>query len=550
MELLELWRLSKKVYKEIVFQSVFSLRTSGAVPWGGDAEKSINTLVKNAETNTKVSKYMTAFFIGFIGVFIMFAGPTIEVEREMASIYSVSTILGMVLFIIAFMGIQVATSFVSSRIADLLIAFPVSRRDVSKIILMCFIRIFDIPLIASTVIIPLAYGISYNSVSGAVTTLLSIIVTEIFALTLAVFLALFFYSKVMRGGGKSKWSTFMRLIYMLVWIVPTFLAYSIMSMAPQAIILMKTLAQNASYTFSLLYPFSFGFLVSFMTFFNVSDPKILILSLGSSLIYIVLAAYFFKWLIRRIVKIGAGEILLVSRGEVKDIFISPRSPWLGILKKDLMIASRSPSYFSILAMPVIQAVIFGFSTRSIYASGEAPPVLSLFTFLPLLIMTSVMISFLPSTLLAIEGTAHSYVGSLPLKKKSLFFAKTILSLSSYLVSLFILLMIILATAPTLASIFILLGGIYIFPVFSSIVFEMMVIFKMSGGMLPSGNLYSRPISYLLPIAISSVATVIPVIAYFAIMVLTLSEVLSIIGLVTISILEFAIALMFLLRMKN
>lgn len=549
MELSELWKLSKEVYREIVFQSFFSLRTSGGMMWGGDVEKSINTLAKNAETNIKISKYMMAFTVCFLSVFMMVMGPNIGVEKELFSTSSVSMTLSIVLFMVAFMGIQVATSFVSSRIADLLAVFPISKRDVSKIILLCFIRIFDIPLIAAVLIIPIAYGISYSSVSGALTILISIIVTEVFALTLAVFLALFFYSKVIRGGGKSKWSMFMRLLSMLVWIIPTFLLYSIMSIAPQIINLIKTLSQGASYVLASLYPFSFGFLVSFTTFFKISDSKILVLSLGSSLIYILLAVYFSKWLVKRIVKIGFGGVSTFSREVAKDTFITPRSPWLGILKKDLMIASRAPSYFTILAMPVIQAVIFGFSTGTFYAS-EAPVGFSLFMFLPLLIMPSIMVSILPPTLLAIEGTAYSYVGSLPLKKKSLLFAKTILSFSSYLISLLILVVIMLLTVPKLVLAFMFLGGIYIFPVLSSIILEMLVIIRLFGGTLPSGNLYSKPVSYILPIVISIVILVIPVISFFLAMIVTFSESMSIISLLVAAILEFMIALIFLLRVKN
>ncbi|MGQ9479705.1 MAG: hypothetical protein ACUVQ0_06835 [Thermoproteota archaeon] len=550
MNLPELWRLSKKVYREIVFQSVFSLRTSGAVSWRGDVEKNINTLVKNAETNTMMSKYIMAFFIGFMGVFIPFLGGTPGIERELASVSGVSTMLSTVLFMIAFMGIQVATSFVSSRIADLLVAFPVSKRDVSKILLMCFIRIFDIPLITAVVIIPIAYGISYSSVSGALITLLSVIVTEIFALTLAVSLAFFFYSKVIRGGGKSKRGTLMRMVYMLVWIVPTFLLYSITSIAPQIVNLTKALTQSASYVLALLYPFSLSFLISFATFLKARDPTFLILSLGSSLVYFLLAAYLLKWLVKRIVKIGAGGVIKVFREEVEDTFIVPRSPWLGILKKDLMIASRSPSYFSILAMPIIQAVILGFSTELFYTSSNVSVGFSLLVFLPLLMMASVMVSFLPPTLLTIESTAYSYMWSLPLKKRSLFLAKTILSLSSYLVSLVILLTIMLLTTPNFASIFILIGGIYTFSMLSSIIFETMLIVRMFGRALPSGSLYSKLSSYILPVIISIIISIIPAVAYFMVMVITLSEIPSMVSFAVVSILEFVVALTVLLRIKN
>lgn len=214
-----------------------------------------------------------------------------------------------------------------------------------------------------------------------------------------------------------------------------------------------------------------------------------------------------------------------------------------------MIASRSLSCFSILVMPVIQAVIFGFSTRTIYAS-EASVGFSFFMFLPLLIITAMIISFLPPTLLAIEGTAYSYVGSLPLKKKELYFAKIILSLSPYLVSLLVLSVILLLTTLNLVSTFIILRGIYIFPVLSSIIFEILVIIKMLDRTLPSGNLYSRISSSLLPMVISILISVITAITYFIVMILTLSETLGVISLATVSVIEFIVALMFLLRIKN
>ncbi|MEM2087595.1 MAG: hypothetical protein QXF52_02835 [Thermoproteota archaeon] len=295
----ELWKLSKKVYREIVFQSIFSLRAGGTLPQGGDIEKNTYRFVKNAEINTMISKALMVFFIVFLGGFTSFLGGVVKVDKELASICGVSTMLSSILFMITFMGLQVATSLVSTKVADFLIPLPVSKKDVSKIILMCFIRIFDIPLVAAALIVPILYGVSYYSILGALTVLLGIIITEIFALALAVFLAISFYSKVIRGGGKSAWRMFMRIIYMLIWVVPTFLMYAITSFATQMLNLMGILTQSFSYLLASLYPFSLGFLVSFATFFNVSDSKILILSVGSSLIYFTLAAYSFRWLLKK-----------------------------------------------------------------------------------------------------------------------------------------------------------------------------------------------------------------------------------------------------------
>ncbi|NHW00026.1 MAG: hypothetical protein HA496_10380 [Thaumarchaeota archaeon] len=89
----------------------------------------------------------------------------------------------------------------------------------------------------------------------------------------------------------------------------------------------------------MLYPFSLGFLASLTTFLNIDNPRIVALSVGSFLIYLALAAYSFKWLIREVVGIGFESLAAATRTEVKEVSINPGPPWLGIVKKDLRMAS-------------------------------------------------------------------------------------------------------------------------------------------------------------------------------------------------------------------
>jgi len=74
-----------------------------------------------------------AIFISFISIPVFFSSASLEISKSLAIVSSVSHFI----------------HFVSSRIAELLIPLPVSSKDVSEILLMCLIRIFDIPLIAS-----------------------------------------------------------------------------------------------------------------------------------------------------------------------------------------------------------------------------------------------------------------------------------------------------------------------------------------------------------------------------------------------------------------
>ncbi len=493
---------------------------------------------------------MMAFFIGVIGVFTFFSGVLLEMDRELAAACGVSSMLSIVLFMIVFMGLQVATSFVSSRVAEFLIPLPVSSGDVSKILLMCFIRIFDIPLIAAVFILPIAYGVSYGSISGALTVLLSVVTTEIFALTIAVFLALSFYSKVVKGGGGSALRTLMRLFYMLVWIIPMFLMYAVTSFAMQMVNLMKTLTRSLSHLLTLLYPFSLGFLASLATFFKIDDPSIAALSVGSSLLYLALATYSFKWLVKRVVGIGFGSVAAGSRVEVKEVSINPGPPWLGVLKKDLRIASRSPSYFSILIMPVIQVIIFSFSFSSLYSDvSGAPAELLSSMLLPLfMFMVSLLIILLlPPMLLNTESIAYSYVGSLPLRSRTLILAKTILTSIVYLLSLLVSLTITMLRAPGLIRIFALFGGVSTFSAAASIMFETLLISRILGQTVSSGNLYSKFHYYILPLILGFMVAMVPTLVYFMTLLLTASFVLGIICLTATSILEFLIAVLLLVR---
>jgi predicted permease len=526
MGIFELLELSKKVYKEIAFQSMFSLRAGGTLPQ--DAGRNITELAKNAERNITMNKVIMTFYIAFYGIFLLLSGATPDINKELTVVASISAILGVVLFMITFMGLQMVTSFVSSKVGDALIVLPISKKDVSKILLICFIRIFDIPLITTALVIPIAYGILYRSLLGALTTFLSVILTEIFALSLAVFLAISFYSKVVSGGGRSKWGMLIRIFYMLVWIIPMFLMYEATNFAVQITSLMKTLTLSFSYLLGLLYPFSLGFLVSFTTFFDTSKFEVLVLSFGSSLIYLVLAAYSFKWLIKRTISVGIKSTTALSKEAVADTVINPGPSWLGIIKKDIRMASRSPSYFSILAMPTIQAIIFGLSfnvDQSVFFS-------------------SFWMLLVPPILLSIESTAYSYTVCIPIRRKTMILAKTILSLISYLVALFVLLILTFIKEPSLIYNFILFQGICMFSIVASIIIEIILLFRIFGKNI-SGNIYSKFYFYIVPLIISYVIAIAPRATYFLVLFFTASTTISIGSMSVISILEFVLALILL-----
>lgn len=510
MNLSETWRLSSKVYKEVTFQSIFSLRAGSGFPQRG--RRDVKQLVNSAQTSTLISKLVTTLFIGVFGS-IVFLPLTVTVSssgppRELTIVGSVAAFLAVVLFLIAFMGLQVSTSFVSSKVVDILSPLPLSKRDISRIIFLCFIRIFDVPLIAAVVVFLAAYFFVGGSVLGGLVSIVAIGATEILALTLNISSARFFYSRITGGGGKSPWRTVLRFLFMLVWILPTFAAYILVNFAGQIVQSFAYLTASVSSVLQILvliYPFSYGFLVSYATFPHVTDYLTLSLAVASSIAYLFVTYYCLKWVTRTASTIGAGGIVRGLREVVKDTLIKPRIPWLEIIRKDLRVASRAPSYASLFLLPAMQTVILAISFSSISDVGLSAA-------LGLLTGMSMITLLLPPTLLSIEGLASTYIRSLPMKKRTLISAKTLLSTVTYVISLVVLSLV--ATYQRRDYSFILtFGAINTFAVAAAVMLELTILtnkFWKEG--FAVGNIYSRLSTYILILIPGFALVLVPMIA--------------------------------------
>ncbi|HXX86946.1 MAG TPA: hypothetical protein VEH86_00675 [Candidatus Acidoferrum sp.] len=512
MKFSELWRLSSTVYKEVSFQSIFSLRAGSSLP--GSAKRDIKRLVANAKINTLISKLITTIFIGiFAGIIFLpltmnITGHTMP--RQTIILAGVSAFLAVVLFLIVFMGLQVSTSFVSSKIVDVLTPLPLSKQDVSRIVFLCFIRIFDIPLIAAPAIFLAVYILIGGPAIGAITSILGIITAEIFALTLTTILARFFYLKVTRAGGRSKWQTLLRFAFMLVWILPTFAAYFVVNFAPQIVQSFASLTQGFS-SFSqilvLIYPFSFGFLASSSAFPGQTDYTLLGLSITASVAYAILAYYCVGWVTQTIRKLGISAMGSGPREMVMDTFIQPQTPWLGIIRKDLRVASRAPSYATLFFLPVIQTAVLAVSFSSFSA-------LDLTTALGILTGMSMITLLLPPTLSSIEGLASAYMRHLPMRKITFISAKTLLSIFTYVLSLIVLSIVAFSMGKS-STLILAYGAVHGFSVAAAVMLELTIVtrkFWKEG--FAVGNLYSRLTTYILIVIPGYVLAAIPIISAF------------------------------------
>ncbi|MBS7647097.1 MAG: hypothetical protein QXK93_07290 [Candidatus Bathyarchaeia archaeon] len=427
----EVWKISGVVYREVCFQSIFSLRLGAALPQM-DSQK-INRIAKQAEINMLISKILITIFVvvlavlplGFWSYFIM----ELKLAEELAVVSCVSVFLASLFFLLVMLGLQATTSLISTKAFEILGNLPISRKDISRIALVSFLRIFDIPLTAVLVIFPLVFSIVVRSFFGGLVALFAAVLTEIFALALTIGLAKFFYSRIVGGGGGSKYKTIIRFIYMLVWILPSFGIYLIMNFATRILQIFAYSLTQLSFVhilvFAFVYPFSLGFAVAFATFPQKISLAFVTVLIVSIILYVALGYFGLNYIKSTIKRVGSSGLIAVSKAFVKDLIIQPKSAILGIIIKDIRIASRSPSYASILMLPALQTLIVVVSILGITG-------INLVTVLGFLTGVSLLSLMVTPTLFSAETLASAYTRSLPLKRSTVIAAKTFLSTVTYL----------------------------------------------------------------------------------------------------------------------
>ncbi len=545
MEFSELWRISSKVYMELSFQSVFSLRAGGTLPQRG--LDNVRKIVNSAKINTALSKLIMTLFIA-VSAFSGFYSMTGEaggsgLPRELVMVGSVAVFMAIVLFLMSFMGLQVSTSFISSKVVEILSPLPLSSSDVSNIVFLCFLRIFDIPLLTAIVAPLIAYCCFGGSLLGVLVLFVGVVVTEIFAVTLCMGLAKFFYSKVTSGGGSSKWQTITRYIFMILWIIPTFGVYLVMNFATHLIEIYAAVAQTLSsfiYLLVLLYPFSYGFLVSYATFPIDVELSSLGLSIVPCLLYCVLAAYSFRWVKNAIREVGLGGAGARLREIVKDTVVSPKDPWLGIIYKDIRLASRSPSYASLFLLPAIQTAVLAVSFSSI-------SVMSIGFILGFLTAISCVVLLLPPNLVSLESLAASYTRSLPIRKKTMILSKMLLVVIMYTASLVVLLVVALYFGRDVASV-LTFGITNLFSVVAAATLEIILLTnKLWSEGAAIGNMYANLLSYILIVVLGIVVVTVPIIGAFTALFFAPQLVLPVF--LVFALAEFALTMAYFSRQK-
>jgi hypothetical protein len=205
-------------------------------------------------------------------------------------------------------------------------------------------------------------------------------------------------------------------------------------------------------------------------------------------------------------KIGIGVTVKGIREAVRETIIRPQIPWLGIIRKDMRVASRAPSYASLFLLPVIQTAVLALTFSSFSEVG-------LSTELGILTGISMITLLLPPTLLSIEGLGSAYTRHLPMRKRTLIAGKTLLSTITYMLSVAVLSVVAVYQGKNLSILA--FGMTHSLSVAGAIMLELTILMrKFWKEGFAVGNIYSRISTYVLIVIPGYIIASIPLIGAF------------------------------------
>jgi hypothetical protein len=484
----ELWRISGFVYREVAYQLVYMQRSGSRLPQTEDASK----LAKDATSYMLMNKVLAAGILSAMGVFMAFLGVPVGGGAAFGFAAFLATLLAYTLFFF----LQPMTSFVSVNVAELLAPLPLSKSEASAVALLAFVKLFDVAIVAVAIVVPAAYAVVCRSPLAWPVALLGVAVTSVFALAAAFALAHAFYTKVVRGGGGSAGAALLRTLGMLAWVFAAVLPYLLSNLIAglaQALAGAEELLRGFPAGLGqLLYPLLFAHLLAFAIGQAAAPPALPALAAAG---YTAAAYAASKWLVRRVLEVCTGG--LPPALAAGPLALKTTHPWLAVVKKDLRLASRSPTHAFTVFAPIAYGVYLAVTWASEWASALG-------------IATFTLASAI--ALLSMEALAEQATGSLPLTRRLLVSSKISLAAGVYLLST--------GAAAAAAAAggkpalpLVLLGLAYAPAVAASAIILSLLAFRVSESSAPPGDLYSRLARNLFPLIAGFLLLLIPAAVY-------------------------------------
>lgn len=438
----DLWKISRVVYRELLFQATMLQSSSALTAYTEQQTEQATTsrrpsvyeLAKRTERSFVFFKVMTlivcASIVGSTIFFIIFYPAQVSAKERLVvtSLALLSAIL-ISAFVLFFMIIIQASMLYSPRIYQPLLMLDLSDREISKILALAFFRMFDAYLIGSLIISLIAFIMLGKALAGLI---YAIFLGATYILILWLVVAV---SRKFRGfsaPAKTKTQQVARILlilgYVLVFSLFYVIPYAVYNILPIVIDAFSAIPETYQRVLINIPPLSATYLVASFYVGEINTQS-LMLPLASSVIYLLLSVYSLRALFNALASIPYLTLQAPTRTEVPPtvsatmITAKIRSPLWGHVIKDLRLTLRDPNYAIVLFFGPIILIVY-----TLAYSLLKQPTSSLVSMV--YIATILTLSQSPSLLL-VEKRGLDYLLSLPVSYRDIAKSKASLMTLSY-----------------------------------------------------------------------------------------------------------------------
>jgi predicted permease len=429
MKLAEAWHLSRTPYLEVVYQSLAEER--GRMWWGAFGRNRPGKEAQNEIELTSRALRIAKFDKMIVSVF----NVVVSVAPFAASLFgvaifglasSIALSLAVTFGFTTLYAIQTLSSFVGAESSVLLSTLPISRNDFSLITLFSFVRSVDYMVAGSVLSQVVLIASMTESLSATLIMLAAAAINQLFAVTIALWFSRIF-QKNLRRGGRSKFNTVLRLVFIMMWgllLVGVGFMFSIpWYIVPNLESMVLGFGHISNLLLGLLYPFSAGILIANTTSSNVASITVSVASVAMAG-YALLAILAGKWSLGTVKRISQGVGMKTTRVVAKNFSVKIHRPILGYVLKDLKVASRNPSTAFFFALPVLETVMVALLISNLATLRTA-------VVLDATSMGAIFALFIPLALLTAEGRGLEYTKTLPISSRRIVVSKTLVSTATY-----------------------------------------------------------------------------------------------------------------------
>ena len=353
----ESWRAAGVVAQEVRFQSFLEANPANLSRVKENPEK----ISKALKSQSRISIFFSSMILIMLAVLAL-AASAFDTElgnpdARLAVGFAVYLTLSFV--VIFFLNLTTTSGLFASGAMRLPSTLPLTRDELEQLNFMTFVRIFIAPVLLSLIIFPLGCLLIFGPVV-AIVALVACASTVSVAIGALIKVSKWFHKKTHQTDD-SRASSIVRVAASLGIVIGMISIYSIGSYLPDLIRFIVNLSSSAGEGFftilALIFPFSFGFLAASIPFAEIVPLETFLASLLGTVFYGVIAVVSFRRSGQSLREITLGGISTSSPGLLKEVEVVTSTPLMGMIRKDLQLATRNIGSAFIFAVPIFLVIM-------------------------------------------------------------------------------------------------------------------------------------------------------------------------------------------------